>query len=352
MNKLNKRQLDILDKMPFEEKFSSSDILKIIGKKQKISLVTIKRDLDYLVSFDYLERIGKGRATVYQKTMQGILLSPVDVAKYMAEEPDVRNGRSDFNFSLFEKFPIDVFSDEEKMDLKTATIKYRERVKNISSVVQTKELERFVIELSWKSSKIEGNTYTLLDTERLIREGVPAEGHSKNEAKMILNHKKAFSFIMNNFGSLRTNGINQKFTEKVHELLVEGLGVNSGVRKGLVGIIGTKYKPLDNKYQIDEALSSLYEKVKKMKDPYNRALAMLVGISYIQPFEDGNKRTARLLCNAMLLVENCVPLSYRSIDENIYREAILVFYEKNSVIPMKKIFIEQYLFSADNYLVK
>ena len=130
------------------------------------------------------------------------------------------------------------------------------------------------------------------------------------------------------------------------------LGVSRGVRKGLVGIIGSKYKPLDNKYQIHEALLSLMNAVNSMKDPYSKALTILVGISYIQPFEDGNKRTARLLCNAILLSENCAPLSYRSVSEKDYRESILVFYEKNSLVPMKKIFIEQYIFSTENYLVK
>lgn len=81
-------------------------------------------------------------------------------------------------------------------------------------------------------------------------------------------------------------------------------------------------------------------------------MTLLVGILYIQPFEDGNKRTARLLCNAILLVSNCAPLSYDSVDENNYRESILVFYGKNSLESMKKIFIDQYVFSTQNYLVK
>ena len=89
-----------------------------------------------------------------------------------------------------------------------------------------------------------------------------------------------------------------------------------------------------------------------MTNVYSKALTALVGLSYIQPFEDGNKRTARLVCNAILLVSNYAPLSYRSVDENYYRESILVFYEKNSLLSMKDIFTEQYIFSTQNYLVK
>ncbi len=347
---MSKRQINILEKFPEEGKISSSDILKILG--EKVSLITIKRDLESLVVLKYLERKGKGRSTVYEKTTLGMLLSPVDASKYNAVDPDVRNGRDSFNFSLFENFPKDVFMSDEKESLDNATKKYQKNIKNISQTVQFKELERFVIELSWKSSKIEGNTYTLLDTEKLIREGIPGEGRTKDETTMILNHKKAFSFIMDNLGDLHKNGVNLKFIEKVHELLTSGLGVSRGIRNGLVGVIGTKYKPLDNKYQINEALETLYKRVNQMQNVYSKALTLLVGISYIQPFEDGNKRTARLLCNAILLSLKCAPLSYRSVDENNYRESILVFYEKNSLVPMKKIFIDQYIFSTENYLVK
>jgi len=349
MNQLNKRQFDILEKISTKETLSSSDVLKVLN--EKISLITIKRDLEYLVKLKYLTRNGKGRGTVYQKTIVGVLFSPIDASKYNEIEPDARNGANSFNFSLFEEFPQDIFSNEEKEMLDNATKNYKEKIRGITSVTQSKELERFIIELSWKSSKIEGNTYTLLDTERLLREGVSAEGHTPDEATMIINHKKAFSFILENIKHLGKNGITAGFIEKIHELLTFDLGVSKGVRHGLVGIIGTKYKPLDNKYQINEALNSLYQVINSMKNAYSKALTILLGISYIQPFEDGNKRTARLLCNAFLLFENCAPLSYRSVSENNYRESILVFYEKNSLIPMKEIFMEQYIFSTQNYLV-
>ncbi len=350
MNKLNKRQIDILEKLSEEKAFSSSEVSQAL--KQKVSLVTIKRDLDHLVSLKYLERKGSGRSTFYEKTTLGFLLSPVDVSVYIKTDPDKREGRSSFNFSLFEKFPNSIFTKEELKTLDIATKTYQKNIKNITTGVQSKELERFIIELSWKSSKIEGNTYTLLDTERLIRDGISSKSNTKNETSMILNHKKAFSFILANLDSLHKNGLNSNFVEKVHELLTLDLDISRGIRRGLVGIIGTKYKPLDNKYQIKEALESLCGVVNKMTNVYSKALTALVGLSYIQPFEDGNKRTARLVCNALLLVENYAPLSYRSVDENYYRESILVFYEKNSLLPMKDIFTEQYIFSTQNYLVK
>ena len=109
--------------------------------------------------------------------------------------------------------------------------------------------------------------------------------------------------------------------------------------------------PLDNIYQIREAIEGLSDAISKLSNPYAKALLSLLGISYIQPFEDGNKRTSRMMANAMLLAHGLVPLSYRSVDEKSYKSATLVFYELNSIDPFKEIFIEQYKFAAENYTI-
>ena len=207
-----------------------------------------------------------------------------------------------------------------------------------------------VIELSWKSSRIEGNTYTLLDTEKLILEHKEAVGHSKSEAVMILNHKQAFTFVHEH--AKKFKNLTRANLEEVHFLLVKDLNVGMGVRRSLVGVLGSKYQPLDNVHQITDALEGLSRTIKALNDSYAKALVGLLGVSYIQPFEDGNKRTSRLIANALLMAHGLAPLSYRSVDENAYREAILVFYELNSIVPFKKIFIEQYDFAARNYAVK
>jgi len=139
----------------------------------------------------------------------------------------------------------------------------------MSPTLEDKELERFVIELSWKSSKIEGNTYTLLDTEKLIAKGIEAPGHDKSEAKMILNHKEAFKFIRENshfFKELTLSKI-----EEVHKLLVKDLNVNFGLRSHAVGVTGSIYKPLDNIYQVKEAFESLCGAVNSLQSPYAKA---------------------------------------------------------------------------------
>jgi Fic/DOC family len=164
-------------------------------------------------------------------------------------------------------------------------------------------LERLVIELSWKSSRIEGNTYTLLDTEKLILENTEAPGHTRDEARMILNHKDAFNFVRENASSFKT--LSRAPIEALHAILVKDLDVGTGLRKRVVGVVGSLYQPLDNQHQVREALEALIEAVARMQTPYAKAVVALLGISYLQPFEDGNKRTARLLANGILLAYAC-----------------------------------------------
>jgi Fic family protein len=316
----------------------------------KVSLVTVKRELAEMKLNGFLDSSGAGRSVEYQISVLGKLVSNIDANVYCAIEPDKRYGQARFNFDLFNAIKEDLFTDEENEQLKKNTNHYLGRTKDLPEAIRKKEMERFIIELSWKSSKIEGNTYTLLDTEKLILEGKEAVGHDKKETVMILNHKEAFNFIVENIREFK------EFTmaniEEVHKILIKDLNINMGLRSRPVGVTGSVYKPLDNIYQISDAVAGLSKAIARTGNPYMKALLAIIGISYIQPFEDGNKRTARLIGNAILLAFGCAPLSYRSVDEDSYRKAILVFYELNSFVPFKKIFIEQYIFSAENYLVK
>ncbi len=329
----------------------SSDIHAELTKiYEPVSIVTVKRHLSEMVSEGILILAGSGRSTSYKISSKGRLFADVDVKKYCFIDPDNRKGLKAYNFNLLSAMPVEIFTDQEQQILDNATDVYLKRTKDLPLTIQKKELERLVIELSWKSSKIEGNTYTLLDTEKLILENKEAPGHSKKEAQMILNHKDAFNYIHENAQSFQN--LTRKNLEELHVILVKGLSVGLGLRQKQVGITGSIYTPLDNVHQITEAVEALSVAVHKMPNAYSKALVALIGISYIQPFEDGNKRTSRLMANAILLSHSLAPLSYRSVNEDDYREAILVFYELNSLVAMKKIFVEQYTFAAQNYAVK
>ena len=349
----SKRQQEILRLflVAGEDTLSSSRVhAELVKTGEDISLVSVKRELSRMAVAGLLRASGNGRSRAYGIGIAGRMASAVGAAAYCATEPDKRYGLDRFNFDLFPAWPADIFSPSEDNALAQATSEYRRRTADLPPAIAKKELERLLIELSWKSSKIEGNTYTLLDTEKLIMEHTEAPGHDKKEAIMILNHKDAFQFIHEHAKEFTT--LTRVNLEEVHRLLVKDLSVGFGLRQKPVGVIGSKYRPLDNRYQIAEAVDALAQAVAKAETPYAKALTALLGISYIQPFEDGNKRTARLMANALLLAHHCAPLSYRSVDEKEYREAVLVFYELLSIIQFKRIFVEQYTFAAKNYAMQ
>lgn len=352
MIKLNERQEKILSYIRKHKSATNKELLKHVSRQgEKVTRLTIVRDLDKLLKFKLISKMGGGRNIFYRERVDSLALSYFDAEKYFELPPDERDVRFDkFNFDIFGYFERNIFSENEIGRLETLNREYQKRIKKMSPISLKKEFERLTIELSWKSSQIEGNTYSLIDTEILIKEGKAAKGHSKDEAAMILNHKKAIDYIFsrkNEFESLNPGKI-----ENVHTLLVKNLSTEKGIRKRLVGITGTKYRPLDNQHQIREAIEKMCGIINsKRVHPLTKALASILLVSYIQPFEDGNKRTARLIGNAVLFANGFCPLSYRSIDEAEYKKSILLFYEQNSARYFKELFDEQFRFAVKNYFL-
>lgn len=253
-----------------------------------------------------------------------------------------------FNFDLFDTLRShDLFSQEEMRTVVERQREFEERWKGLSPVLRQKEMERLAIDLSWKSSQIEGNTYTLLQTESLFKEGKRAKGKIKEEAAMLLNHQAALDYVLSHpdyFGELKVENILE-----IHRFLTKGLGIPNKIRSGRVGITGTNYKPLSDARQIQKALQDVCDLINFKQNVLEKALITLLLIAYIQPFEDGNKRTARILCNALLLANKYCPISFRTVDPDDYRYATLLFFEQNSLPSFKKMFIEQFEFSTANY---
>ena len=348
MIKLNQKEKRIINIFLQNKEMQSSDVHgKMIELGEEISLVTIKRILPKMVEKRMLVVKGGGRSTVYRLSANGRIFAEVNAQEYLSVEPDKRYGLHGYNFDLFSSFPPEVLLKEEIEKLDKATREYKEKTKDISPVIAKKELERLVIELSWKSSKIEGNTYTLLDTEKLILENKPAEGKTKQETQMILNHKDAFNEAIQNKEKFKK--LNYSDIEYIHSVLIKKLDISKNIRNGAIGITGTKYKPLDNSFQIKEVLQSMVDLINKKESFFEKAFLVLILISYIQVFEDGNKRTARMFSNAILLAYNSIPLSYRIVDIEEYKKAILLFYEINNIAYIKQIFIDQFEDAVNNY---
>jgi len=313
-----------------------------------LGLATIKRILLKNVTLNYLEVIGKGKNTRYKISAYFQLIYPIDVAQYFKKEIDERDCFKTFNFNVFELFAnTTAFTTEELDRMGQLQNKFSDNTKHLTDVEYQSELERLAIDLSWKSSQIEGNTYSLLETERLLKDRETASGKTKEEAVMLLNHKEALDFIIANPDYLAT--LTAAKLEGIHSLLIKDLGVDKNIRKRRVGITGTNYRPLDNEFQIREALELMCEIINNETNVFAKSLFSLVFLSYIQAFNDGNKRTARIVSNAILMHSNYCPISFRTVDAVAYKKAMLVFYEQNNLYSFKNIFIEQFDFAVNNY---
>ena len=320
-----------------------------VGLEVELGYATVKRTLQKLISNNLISISGKGKGSKYHLSQAYELLYPIDTERYFQKEIDEREVKDSFNHSLITETlgNISIFTESEYNQLNNLQKRYSENIAKLTDFEYKKELERLAIDLSWKSSQIEGNTYSLLETERLLKEKETAAGKTKEEAIMLLNHKEALDFIIEN--ATYVTPLTVRGIEDIHSILIKDLNVDRNIRKHRVGISGTNYKPLDNEFQIKEALEDMCALVNKQEDVFAKALLVLVLTSYIQPFADGNKRTARIISNAILMNNTYSPISFRTVDSTDYKKAMLIFYEQNNISAFKKIFISQFEFAVKTY---
>jgi len=326
---------------------SSSEIHGKLDAQNSYS--TTKRTLSKLVEKKLIDKIGNRKGTKYKIGKSYSILHSVNIDTYFIQDIDDRKIKSHFNFQLIENdlLIVDLFTDIEIEKLNSLQSTYQKNIAQLSEKEYAKEIEKLAIDLSWKSSQIEGNTYTLLETERLLKEKKTASGKQKDEAVMLLNHKDAIDFILENPDYLKKLSI--KSIEDIHSLLTKELGINRNLRNRRVGITGTNYRPLDNEFQIKEAFEKMCILINEKSNIFEKSLLALVLISYIQGFMDGNKRTARIVSNAILIANNYCPISFRTVDSIDYKKAMLIFYEQNNITAFKRIFIDQFQFAVKTY---
>ena len=339
-------QLEILSIIQEKAGLSRQEISHSLSNPP--SSATVKRWIQTLHEAGWIASEGKGKATVYLPSEKLELLFPIDLENYFTKEQDDRKIKQRFDFEVFEKLGRShLFLEDEELKLNEIKETFQQRIQLLSNLEYQKEMERLAIDLSWKSSQIEGNTYSLLETEILLKEKKTASGKTRDEATMLLNHKEAIDFLVENKDYAQK--LSPKIIEELHSILIKELGISRNIRTRKVGITGTNYNPLDNEFEIREALEKTCRLVNSKSDPYEKAFLSLLLISYIQPFADGNKRTARILSNAILIAFGFCPLSFRTVDPLDYKKAMLVFYEKSNLYPMKRIFIDQADFAVNTY---
>ena len=211
-------------------------------------------------------------------------------------------------------------------------------------------LSRLLIDLSWNSSRLEGNTYSLLDTKRLIELGEEAEGRAHLEAQMILNHKDAIEFLV---GAADEIGFNRYTVLNLHALLANNLLADTSaagrLRHIAVGIESSAFHPLEVPQLIEENFDQMLATAAAINDPFEQAFFVMVQLPYLQPFDDVNKRVSRLTANIPLIKGNLTPLSFADVPRQTYTEAVLGVYELNKIDLLKDVFIWAYERSAARY---
>jgi Fic family protein len=344
--KLNDRQKEILKLL------SVSDIplgRDDIQTKIEASRPTIIRDLNTLEKLKLVEIVGLGRSTAYLLENQNPLLEYIDMDDYYQVGFMERELITQADDSLLDLLAKHDFLDEyEKTELDRANQSFISRRDAMSPDGLKRDLERFTIELAWKSSEIEGNTYSLLETEELIKNLRVADGKTVLETQMVLNHKKALDFILERRQNYRKISLDDII--EIHRVLVDGLGVTTDIRIDPVRITNTNYEPAGDQTELRRKMERLVGIANAKQHPVERALILSGMIAYFQPFIDGNKRTSRLAANALLLGHDYSALSYRAVKDIEYKMAVITLYEQHSFYNYKKVFLDQFLDAAENYL--
>lgn len=344
---------DLLQKT--QEPIGVSELLhKVEGAYSERS---VSRWLSELVREGFVERIGKKRGAKYRA------LVPKEkkplAKRFSAESQTIL---AQIKKPLYER-PLKSYSDEW-FEAYTPNVTYylpkaiRDELYHAGKRAKNEEpagtyahqiFNRLLIDLSYNSSRLEGNTYSLLDTQKLLLEGKGAEDKLDEEKIMILNHKEAIRYLVDNAPRLQ---VDVQTICTVHYLLSEGLVESQyagKVRDYGVRIGGSTYIPFEGKKQLQTRLERITEKARLIKDPYEQSLFLLVHLSYLQAFSDVNKRTARLSANISLIKNNLVPLSFNDIAREDYTSAVIAIYELQEVRPLVDLYAFSYMRTCSMY---
>lgn len=348
-----------------QSEMSSTEVISATGG----SSATVRRHLDALCASGELVRDGKARATRYRLAKSAAVATSIapqthsetDTLGHPAWSPGALQLRRRLDVPLGARDPVTYQRDfidsyvpntTWLMPQSLADELYRTgrmRDQQPAGTYARKVLEQLLIDLSWSSSKLEGNRYTLLDTEELFKSGQPATDF---DGIMLLNHKAAIEFLVD---SVPTLGLNTGLLQNMHAVLMRDLLPDprslGAIRTKLVNISGTAYVPTQVPQVLREIFELIVSKAQHIKNPVEAAFFLWVNLAYLQPFEDGNKRVSRLAANIPLMLYNQAPLSFLDVDRQEYALAMMGVYEFCDVSMAADLFAWTYRRSQAKYRV-
>lgn len=325
---------------------------------------TLQRWLNVLIEENKVIRLGKGRGTLYlaanlvqepsyqEQTYSSIPLS-VEAKKLerYIQQPITRRKPVGYQADFLTSYiPNQSFYLTEQQRSQLHSYGQVLNKNDPAGTFARKIAHRLLIDLSWNSSRLEGNTYSLLETERLISMGMAADGKDSVETQMILNHKDAIEFLID---AESDAGINRYTLLNLHGILADNLLADQfacgRLRTIAVGISQTTFLPLDNPQRLQEYFEQILATSEAIQDPFEQSFFLLVHLPYLQPFEDVNKRVSRLAASIPLIKHNLCPISFIDVPKSLYINAILAVYELNKVELLRDLFIWAYKRSCERY---
>lgn len=340
---------------------SSTDIAHAMGS----SPATVRRHLEALCASGAVVRTGQARATRYRlqatAPVAEAAAQPLQTGAGLPWSPAALQLRRGLDVPLAARSPVtyqrgfvDGYVPNESWLLPRALAEElfsagRLQGQQPAGTYARKVLEQLLIDLSWSSSRLEGNRYSLLATEELFRRG---SAGNDADAVMLLNHKTAIEFLVD---AVPVQGLSTPLVRNLHAVLMQDLLADTdelgAIRRKVVNISDTVYVPTQVPAVLEEMLESVVAKARLIKNPVEAAFFLWVHLAYLQPFEDGNKRTSRLAANIPLMLYNCAPLSFLDVDVQDYARAMLGVYEFRDVALAVDLFAWTYRRSIRKYVV-
>ncbi len=356
MNKIDKQMAVFTAVENMQDWVSLPELLTYLG--EDFAERSVRRWLNNLVGEGFVEKKGQKKATLYK-------MNPTPVLKALQRSLFTQQYTELLTYikqPLYLRKPISYQKEwlEAYLPNETFYLSYAQRIilkeqgersyhHAVAGTYARHIYNRLLIDLSYNSSRLEGNTYSLLDTEKLIIEGLSAEGKLDTEKIMILNHKEAIRYLIDNAEKIT---IDFQTICTLHYLLADGLllpGRTGIMRDHSVKIGGSTYFPLDNKLQLEQILVKICSKAALINDPHEQSFFLLFHIAYLQAFEDVNKRTARLSANISLIKNNLVPLSFNDVSKDDYNTAMIISYELNDIHPLASLYCFSYQRTCEQY---
>lgn len=325
---------------------------------------TLQRWLEKLAMEGIIDVSGKARATIYKLAIAEAkpenavaadealipLSLPGEFVRSRVTTPIQGRTLVGYNRTFLESYRpnIDSYLTREEM-AKLAAIGDTQ-LEQPAGTYAKQILNRLLIDLSWNSSRLEGNTYSLLDTERLIEQGEADDTKTAKEAQMILNHKDAIEFMVE---AAEEIGYNRYTITNLHAMLANNLLADpqapGRLRSMAVGITGSAFTPLAIPQLVSELFELILAKASEIENPFEQSFFIMVHLPYLQPFDDVNKRVSRISANISFIKRNLSPLSFTDVPEDLYSQGMLGVYELNDISLLKDVFLWAYERSASRY---